>query len=79
MKIEWSAADIKAGIIVGKPERQERWMIGYLAHATDEHRWCLVSQNDGMVTSIQSASLMAIYLTAEGEMPAILFDRKAPR
>lgn len=70
MKIEWDPGDIKAGRIVGKPDRKERWMIGYLAAtSSSEHRWCLVSMTDGMIGTAQSARLLASMLTDQGELP----------
>jgi hypothetical protein len=78
MKVEWTAQDIKAGRIVGKPDRKERWMIGYLGSTSaSEHRWCLVSMADGMIGIAQSAKLLADMLTSEGELPAELLP--APR
>lgn len=72
MKVEWAPEDIRAGRIVGKADRKERWMIGYLVHEASEHRWAMVAMSDGMIQPFQSAKLMAMFLTAEGEMPAEL-------
>lgn len=72
MKIEWEAADIKPGRIVGKPGRGERWMIGYdatVATDRDGPRWCLVSLSDGMVQSRHTKEMLAKKLTLSGELP----------
>jgi hypothetical protein len=63
MKIEWQPEDITPGRIVGKPDRIERWMIGYLADpATPERKYVLVSLADGMVQPPCTADMMAVDL-----------------
>ena len=51
MKIEWEAEDIKPGRVVGKPDRTERWLIGYIPGKAPQH-YVLVSLSDGMVSSM---------------------------
>lgn len=73
MKIEWTADDIKAGRTVGKPDRTERWMIGYFAARTGFDRWTLVSLSDGMVTEPVTKEQMADRLNASSELPCEIF------
>lgn len=70
MKIVWERDDIRAGRRVGKPERWERWIIGYEdAHRDREVRWCLISTTDGMVQSGFTREALAALLTSSGEFP----------
>jgi hypothetical protein len=75
MKIEWQVEDIQAGRIVGKPDRGERWMIGWLNGTTQhEPRWCLVSLSDGCIQPAHDATAMAASLNQSGEVPAEFFS-----
>jgi hypothetical protein len=65
MKVQWEASDIRAGRIVGKLDRTERWMIGYIGHGGD---YALVSMFDGMICEKMSAQQMADTLNKSGEI-----------
>lgn len=72
MKLEWQAEDIIPGRIVGKPDRMERWMIGYVV-AGSGNMYCLVSMTDGMVnTAMDKAGLVGL-LNDLGEIPIEFF------
>lgn len=73
MKIEWQIDDIIAGRIVGKPDRIERWMIGYVVHGRT-NIYCLVSLSDGLVQPAMVAEDLAKQLNTSGEMPVEFFS-----
>jgi hypothetical protein len=79
MKIEWQPEDIVAGRVVGKPDRNERWMIGYKSTAADDVRWCLVSLTDGMIHPALSKDALALHLNGCGEMPSEFLDSPQAR
>ena len=68
MKIEWEADDIRPGRMVGRPGRNERWMIGYIIQEK-EVPYCLISVQDGMVVKLGSAESAAEHLNASGDVP----------
>lgn len=73
MKVEWTAEDIKPGRIVGRPDRRERWMIGYLTdYLNSDCRYALVSTSDGMVQARLTKEGMAQHLNAAEEIPVEL-------
>lgn len=75
MKIEWQPEDIYAGRIVGKPDRAERWMIGYLADVDGPKKWALVSLSDGMIAHRGDTDrFLADRLNAAGDMPVEFFS-----
>lgn len=75
MKIEWQIEDIQAGRIVGKPDRIERWMIGYLPGERNQNKWALVSLADGMVIQTGStAEQMCSHLNTSGDVPIEFFS-----
>lgn len=76
MKIEWTAEDITPGRVVGKPDRNERWMIGYFGDAErgQEDRYALVSTTDGMIGLRMGAQGLATQLNKSGEIPAEFID-----
>jgi hypothetical protein len=71
MQVIWQAKDIKSGIIVGKPRRKERWMIGYVVSGRNP---TLNSMEDGMVRRYENAEDLAKALNSSGEVPVILID-----
>jgi hypothetical protein len=73
MKLEWQAEDIIPGRIVGKPDRLERWMIGYVVSGS-ENMYCLVSMADGMVQPPQDKADLAELLNNAGEIPIEYFS-----
>lgn len=78
MRVTWEETDIRAGRIVGKPTRQERWMIGYChGHQADsktERCYTMNSLTDGMVQTPIPAKTLAVSLTESGELPFELFE-----
>lgn len=72
MRVTWDETDIKPGRQVGRPNRKERWMIGYLAAEHTEERYVLVSLSDGMTQPPVTKRVMSIQLTESGELPAEL-------
>jgi len=77
MKVEWHVDDIRPGRIVGKPQRGERWMIGYFTHRDDDRRWTLNSLSDGLVQEPVTKAEMVVKLNQSGDLPVELFDAKA--
>lgn len=73
MKIEWQEEDIIPGRLIGRPDRSERWMIGYAPSDTG-NRYCLVSLSDGLVQPWLPADLLAVNLNVSGEMPVEFFS-----
>jgi len=71
MRCIWDPRDIKPGRIIGKPDRTERWMIGYIADR-GTNRYVLVSLSDGLVTLPVPPDMLASQLTKEGELPSEL-------
>lgn len=74
MKVTWEAADIHAGQIVGKPDRAERWMVGYFAAGCSTLKYVLVSRTDGCIqhTIGLTAAMVADHLNSAGELPEAL-------
>lgn len=80
MKITWEPADIQPGLVVGKPDRAERWMIGYdpsVRWCDDldfSPKWALISLADGMIsTKGQTREQLAAHLNISQEIPVVLF------
>lgn len=73
MKIEWQIEDIIPGRIVGKPDRIERWMIGYVVDGRN-NLYCLVSLSDGLVQTARRAKELAELLNASGDIPVEFFS-----
>ena len=80
MKIIWEPQDVQAGLIVGKSDRVERWLIGYdpaVGWADDPAyapKWAMISLEDGMFAAVgQTREQLAAYLNHAGEFPAVLF------
>lgn len=80
MKFTWEPQDIQPGIIVGKSERVERWMIGYdpSVRWSDDPifspKWALISLEDGMISHHgQQRAQLAEHLNRSGDIPAVLF------
>jgi hypothetical protein len=72
MKVEWHAGDIRPGRIVGKPGRDEQWLIGYRISDKD-NVYCLISYNaDGFISAQGTKEEIANHLNAAGEFPAEL-------
>lgn len=70
MKVIWEARDISGGRVAGKPQRRERWMIGYMAEKTGhEDRWTLTSLSDGMVLGPYTQERIADTLNGNGDLP----------
>lgn len=74
MIIVWEACDIKAGRRTGRPERTERWMIGYDSTVETALRWTLISLTDGMVSGRVTKEDLAASLTSRAEVPEELLD-----
>lgn len=75
MKFEWDADDIKPGIMVGKPGRIERWMIGYASFAQHEDaKYTLNSLTDGMVNGTYTKAELAERLTRNNDHPVDVLD-----
>lgn len=75
MRIEWQPDDIIPGRIVGKPDRIERWMIGYVVVSPQKGKaFCLVSLSDGMVQQARGAEELAADLNEAGELPIEFFS-----
>lgn len=76
MQITWTETDIKPGIIVGRPHRNERWMIGYISKVPSSlvERYSLNSMTDGMVDGPYTPAALAERLTAGNEHPAEVLD-----
>lgn len=76
MKIEWQTDDIAPGRIVGRPDRLERWLIGY-HDAPDGQVYCLVSLSDGMVQPFRNKVDLAKDLNKSGDIPIEFFSDPA--
>jgi hypothetical protein len=74
MRVEWDAADVRCGRIVGKPSCTERWMIGYVV-SEGNNRLCLVSLADGMVIEHGAKEVIALALNTSALLPAELLER----
>lgn len=74
MRVTWEADDIKPGRVVGKPDRRERWMIGYGAWTQSDIRYSLISLSDGQICTLQSKQNLAEQLTLSGELPVELLS-----
>lgn len=75
MQFTWTADEIKPGIVVGKPGRDERWMIGYAPFVHDgEKRYTLNSMSDGMVRAPVTKTELAAHLTDSNEHPSDVLD-----
>lgn len=77
MQFTWTADDIRPGIIVGKPHRAERWMIGYATFVVEQdHKYTLNSMADGMVNGPYTREELAEQLTENNEHPAVILDHR---
>lgn len=75
MKITWEVVDIVPGRIVGRAERNERWMVGYTT-TPERNINGLVSLSDGMFIPSSSKAALAEQLTERNELPAEILDSK---
>ena len=76
MKIEWTVEDIEPGLIVGKPNRKEQWMIGWIQSKVpgEDHTWLLISHNaDGMVSCVGTKAHIVERLNLTRDLPVKLY------
>ncbi len=74
MVCNWHKSDIRGGLIIGRPNLNERWVIGFLAQINDECKYVTVSCVDGMVTKMRTKEELALMLTKDKYIPAELLD-----
>lgn len=68
---EWDEKDVKAGLVVGRPECQERLMIGFIPRLHNQP--ALLSQSDGQVTQYDNKAQVAAYLST-GWLPVAILE-----
>jgi len=76
MKVQWERDDVRPGRVVGKPDRKERWLIGYIGAGGD---YALVSLSDGMICEKMSREKMADALNKSGEIPSEYLPEESAR
>lgn len=69
MKFTWEESDVVPGVRVGKRDRAEQYIIGYLNGSAKGSNFCLVSLEDGMVTNVGTAAALADSLNSNREEP----------
>lgn len=76
MKVTWEMKDLMPGRRLGKPGREEVWMIGYVA-ATPQSS--LTSLKDGMVIIFEGKEELLKRLNSSGDIPIELFGPETPK
>ena len=75
MKMIWQPEDIKAGRLIGHPDRLERFIIGYIINSVGNQEYSLVSLSDGLILERSStAQELAEHLNSAGEIPLEFFS-----
>lgn len=66
--------DIQVGLEIGQYNINERAIIGYNPNSSDNHRYCIILLNDGMVINNFTKCMLARYLTENRYLPACILD-----
>lgn len=78
MKVVWEDEDINPGVVVGKKDRKERWIIGYDPTGATGANFALISLSDGMVSKkMMMPGTLAKFLNETGDLPvALIMDAR---